>query len=99
MKAKKFLIKGITLEGKTFRPSDWIDRLCSLAADFNHNHRLVFSSHLYPVMVENKRCLLVNEELSQHFPDMYKHVMNFVALNRLTCVEADADVSNEIENP
>ena len=28
--AKEIFIQGLTLEGKTFRPSDWADRLCGV---------------------------------------------------------------------
>jgi len=32
--AKEIFIQGLTLEGKTFRPSDWADRLCGVMSQF-----------------------------------------------------------------
>ena len=41
--AVEFLIEGVTTEGKTFRPSDWAERLCGVMAAFGHDQRMQYS--------------------------------------------------------
>lgn len=38
--AAEFVIQGITLDGKAFRPSDWAERLCGVMAAFGGDHRM-----------------------------------------------------------
>ena len=35
----KLIIEGITEDGKTFRPSDWIDRLCGSVSSYGADRR------------------------------------------------------------
>jgi hypothetical protein len=38
-----FLIRGVTLGGKPFRPSDWAERWCGVMSAFGSDGRLQFS--------------------------------------------------------
>ena len=38
--AAEFVIQGITLDGKAFRPSDRAERLCGVMAAFGGDHRM-----------------------------------------------------------
>ena len=37
----EFVIQGVTLDGKPFRPSDWAERLCGVMSAFGGDHRML----------------------------------------------------------
>ena len=52
----EIIIEGNTREGKPFRPSDWVDRMCSTYATFGEDRKLKYSPYLKPKVVNG--CLL-----------------------------------------
>lgn len=80
----RYIIQGITEEGRKFRPSDWIDRVASMMASYGTSHRLVFSELLHPELYEGQKCLIISTELEVENPGMYEYVMNFVKTNKLS---------------
>jgi len=42
----EFLIRGVTLDGRPFRPSDWAERLCGVMAAFGNDHRIAERTRL-----------------------------------------------------
>lgn len=65
---KQFLIQGITSQGKVFRPSDWIDRLCGVMATFrpaddHGDPRYTHSPYVRPETVQGIKCVFVDERL------------------------------------
>jgi len=42
----EFVIQGVTLEGKPFRPSDRAERLCGVMSAFGGDHRCVVDNEL-----------------------------------------------------
>lgn len=88
----KYIIEGITEEGKKFRPSDWIDRVASMMASYGTSHRLVFSDLLHPELYQGKKCLIIDTELEEKNPAMFEYVMNFAKSNHLKmCRVCDVD--------
>lgn len=79
----KYIIKGVTEDGRKFRPSDWIDRISSMCASFGEAHRLVYSEFLHPELFEGQKCLMIDTELEIKNPNMFNYVMNFVKSNGL----------------
>lgn len=79
----KYVIESVTLEGNRFRPSDWIDRISSLAATFGASHRLVYSDDLHPETIKGSRCLVMDDHLKSSNPWLYSHVMEFAEKNNL----------------
>ncbi len=77
-----YIIRSETTEGKTFRPSDWIDRMASLGANYKLN-RLVFSPHMHPEVVDGKKCLFVCDKLDSESPGLYQHIIRFAQNNNL----------------
>ncbi len=49
------------------RPSDWVERLCSLAASFERG-RLVYSQELRPVMINGQKHLAVTPAFLRDHP-------------------------------
>lgn len=89
----KYIIEGITEDGRKFRPSDWIDRISSMGASYNMQ-RLVYSDMLHPELYEGQKCLMIDMALEQDNPGMFAYVMNFVKSNGLKMTQVcDLDES------
>ncbi len=78
----KYIIEGVTEDGRKFRPSDWIDRISSMGATY-YNQRLVYSDLLHPELYNGQKCLIIDTELEIKDPGMFQYVMNFVNSNGL----------------
>jgi hypothetical protein len=85
-KNKTLLIQGLTAGGGRFRPSDWVERICSLMAGFRDG-RLHYSELLYPVLVNGVKCVHVDGRLAQEHPEMHNQVMYFAESNKLNIIE------------
>jgi len=89
----KYIIEGVTEEGRKFRPSDWIDRIASMGASYDMQ-RLVYSDMLHPELYEGQKCLMIDMALEQENPGMFQYVMNFVTSNHLKMTQVcDLDES------
>lgn len=77
------IIHGKTLEGKAFRPSDWVDRMCSSYATFGGNKKLIYSPYLKPRLVDGVRCLAVDSRLKDTNPEGFKQLIHFANENNL----------------
>ena len=83
VKTVEIIIEGITRQGKQFRPSDWVDRMCSTFATFGENRKLRYSPYLKPEMVNGVRCLVVDTKLKITNPEGFEQLMHFVEENQL----------------
>ncbi len=83
----RYIIQGVTEEGRKFRPSDWIDRISSMMASYGTSHRLVFSDLLHPELYEGEKCLIIDMVLEKENISMFEYVMNFVKTNNLKMVQ------------
>lgn len=82
----EWLILGVTEKGKTFRPSDWADRLCGAFAYYSNNKRWTYSDHVYPILHEGIISVRVHSTLQTADSICYKFVMNFAQSNQLKLV-------------
>jgi len=83
----KWVIRGVTEEGKKLRPSDWIERISSTLASFGNDHRLQYSNAVAPCMIDGEKCLVVARNLDKINPDAYAFVMGFAKSNQLCIIE------------
>jgi hypothetical protein len=81
--AAEFVIQGLTLDGKAFRPSDWAERLCGVMAAFGGDHRMQYSPFVHPVTVNGVRCVVVDRRLEEMEPRAYRFLLNFAKDNEL----------------
>ncbi len=92
--AREFFIQGITSNGRTFRPSDWAERLCGVMACFRPegsggpNAHLKYSPYVRPTVLNGIKSVVVNEELREIEPLAYHFVLNFAKDNDLQIVDA-----------
>ncbi|MEZ0316595.1 MAG: DUF3579 domain-containing protein [Methylophilaceae bacterium] len=83
------IIEGLTREGKTFRPSDWVDRMCSTYASFGADKKIRYSPYLKPRVVNGVRCLAVDLKLKEVNPEGYLQLMHFAEENQLNILDAE----------
>jgi hypothetical protein len=88
MTKNEVIIEGLTRNGKPFRPSDWVDRMCSTYASFGADRKLRYSSYLKPRVVNGVRCLAVDMELKSINPEGYIQLMHFAEENQLNVLDA-----------
>lgn len=90
---KEVFIQGITQDGKTFRPSDWADRLCGVMSPFRPGgpqpgSHLTYSPWCIPTMINGLRCVVVNAELREVEPMAWDFAISFAKDNNLQMAEA-----------
>lgn len=82
-KNKTIIIEGITAQGKTFRPSDWAERMSGSLASFK-NSRIRYSPLLRPsVNSEGYQCVLLDPKLKESSPLLYQSIIDFAKANNL----------------
>jgi hypothetical protein len=79
----EIVIKGITRSGRTFRPSDWAERLAGVFSIMGEDHRMHYSEHVQPVFRAGLRCVVIQETLADRNPGIYAFLMNFARSNDL----------------
>lgn len=96
-KPRQFFIHGVTVHGKTFRPSDWAERLCGVMAPYRpggvgagRDSFIGYSPYVRPVSVGGVRCVIVDERLKELEKLAFNFVMNFAADNELQVYEGCA---------
>jgi hypothetical protein len=94
--ANEIIIEGNTRAGKPFRPSDWVDRMCSTYATFGEDRKLKYSPYLKPRVVNGVRCLAVDLKLKTVNPEGYAQLMHFADENQLNVLDASG---NSIDVP
>ncbi len=93
-KPRQFYIHGVTVEGRTFRPSDWSERLAGAMSSFRPKGGaggiaafIGYSPYCVPQVVDGVRCVLVNEALKDLEPMAWDFVMGFARDNHLPVSE------------
>lgn len=79
----EIVIQGITETGRTFRPSDWGERLCGMMSVFGEDRHLSYSPYLKPIMASGIRCVVVDRQLEQRDPAAFGFLMGFARDNEL----------------
>jgi hypothetical protein len=90
----EYFIQGITKSGKTFRPSDWSERLAGVMSMFGPgtkkgpNAYMQYSLYVRPTMLGNLKCVILDARLRDIEPMAFDFVMNFAKDNDLVVTEA-----------
>ena len=79
----EYIIQGVTLDGKPFRPSDWAERLCGVMSAFGGDHRMQYSPYVHPVTSAGVRCVVVDVRLEELEPMAYRFLLSFAKDNEL----------------
>lgn len=86
---QEIIIQSLTREGKPFRPSDWVDRICSSHATFGEDRKLRYSPYLKPEMINGIRCLAVDMQLKVANPEGFEELMQFAEENQLNILNSE----------
>lgn len=86
--SKKLYILGLTRQGKTFRPSDWAERLAGVMSQFRPGgpqpgSHLAYSPWCIPTSVGAVKCVIVHSDLRDHEVMAWDFCMNFAKDNDL----------------
>ena len=92
---RQVFIQGITRQGRTFRPSDWAERLAGAMSSFRPGGStggigafIGYSPYCFPRVIDGVKCVIVSEELRDVEPMAWDFVMNFARDNDLQVFEA-----------
>jgi hypothetical protein len=97
--ADEFVIQGVTSGGKTFRPSDWAERLCGVMSAFGSDGRMQYSPYVHPVTSGGVRCVVVDIRLKEIEPMAYNFLLNFAKDNDLEVRQGRGEKRPEDEGP
>jgi len=96
-KPREFFIRGVTMDGRTFRPSDWAERLASAMSCFRPDNGagnaggigafIGYSPYCVPKVVDGVKCVIVNDALRGIEPMAWDFVMHFARDNELQLSE------------
>ncbi len=92
--SSEVFIRGITEDGRRFRPSDWAERLAGVMAQFRpggasaRGGHISYSPWCVPTAIDGVSCVVVNRALREHEPMAWDFVMNFARDNGLQVTEA-----------
>jgi hypothetical protein len=77
------VIRGVTHDGKTFRPSDWAERLCGVLSVFGTEKRMEYSPYVQPITSAGVKCVVVDKQLEEIEPIAFKFLLSFASDNEL----------------
>ena len=98
-----FVVEGITVDGKAFRPSDWIERLIDTLSSYGADRRTRPGSYSGPdrrrrqvgfmraQMIEGRKCLVVDARLQEANPAAFRFLQDFIQSNRLRTQAVEPD--------
>ena len=81
------VIRGLTSQGRTFRPSDWADRLAGLVSEVGMDNRLNYSHGVQPVTRSGVRCVVISRALAQQDSRIFQFLLDFARDNDLEVVD------------
>ena len=91
--SRQLFIQGVTTSGRTFRPSDWAERLAGVMSQFRPGgatpgSHLSYSPWCIPQTIGNIKCVVVHTDLRGYEPMAWDFLMNFAKDNNLQVSEA-----------
>jgi hypothetical protein len=94
LQPRQMFIQGTTLDGKTFRPSDWAERLAGAMSCFRPGGAkggigsfIGYSPYCVPRLIDGVKNVIVDERLKALEPMAWDFVMNFARDNALRVIE------------
>lgn len=90
--SKELYILGVTLQGKTFRPSDWAERLAGVMSQFRPGgpqpgSHLGYSPWCIPRSFGQVKCVIVHRDLRDHDVMAWDFCINFARDNELQVLD------------
>jgi len=83
----RIIIKGITTEGRKFRPSDWAQRLTTAVATSGPGRRIRFHPKVKMATIEGVNAVVIDASLAEEEPLLYEFLLGFARNNELQITE------------
>ncbi|MGA7178668.1 MAG: DUF3579 domain-containing protein [Thiobacillaceae bacterium] len=83
------IIRGVTSSGRTFRPSDWAERLAGILSTFDEDNRLGYSPCVRPTIIDGIKSVIVSRRLREIDGQAYKFLLGFARANDLVIEGGD----------
>jgi hypothetical protein len=83
---RRWLLRGVTSQGKRFRPSDWCERLAGVMSGFRPGgsaHTMGYSPWCIPTTRDGDACVIVDPALRALEPMAWDFVVGFARDNDL----------------
>lgn len=81
------MIKGVTREGRRFRPSDWAQRLTTAVASYGPARRIRFHPKVHMETVGGVNSVVIDADLQDEDPMLFEFLINFARNNDLEVAE------------
>lgn len=81
--SKKVIIRGLTLDGGKFRPSDWAERLCGAVASYGPGRRIIFHPSVRLATLEGVKCVVIDADLEERDEMLFDFLLDFAKDNKL----------------
>ena len=85
--SEELIIHGVTQDGRTFRPSDWAERLACVFSSIGKDNRTRYSQYVQPVRIDGVRCVVVCKRMEKDDPASYGFLLAFARDNALKTSE------------
>lgn len=83
----EIIIHGATTAGKTFRPSDWAERLSGVMSILGEDNRLNYSPFVKPMTIDGVRCVVIGKQLETLDARAFRFLLGFARDNDLRVSE------------
>jgi len=83
----EIIIQGVTSSGRTFRPSDWAERLSGILSTFGHDRKMSYHAYVRPLALNNISCVAIDKNLEQIDPGVFAFLMSFAKDNDLRVMD------------
>ena len=102
--SKEVFIQGITKDGRTFRPSDWAERLAGVLSSFRPGgpqpgSHLGYSPWCVPTTIGNIKCVIVHHDLRDYDVMAWDFAMNFGKDNGLLVTQVAPALADKPAKP
>jgi hypothetical protein len=85
--ASTIIIQGISLNGRTFRPSDWAERLSGVMSTFGGDRRMSYSPYVQPLNYEGVKSVVIDKKLREIDARAFDFLLTFARDNGLQVLE------------
>ncbi len=96
MTARKITIRGTTIDGRRFRPSDWADRLYHATATYGPDRRATFPPFIRLVIKEGIKCIEVDSQMEDRNPMLFDFLIGFGRDNQLAVTDEEGHPYGEL---
>ncbi len=79
----KIVIKGVTKDGRKFRPSDWAQRLATAVGTPGTDRRIRYHPKVKVAAIDGINCVVVDKALEESEPMLYSFLVEFADSNNL----------------